>query len=212
MEKESKLEKVSGNLTTNVISTLIAASTGTVMPALLPVLTTSIAAKRQSKRVEAALIDLNNRLALLEKNLEGITDIQFELLGDLVTEILGTTNEDKIELLKRASIYSICDKSIEDRLAHQLSRALREISVIEYRFLQESRNHPEIVLIPGEDDQKGRDGKLWIHNESPEADIVISLSNMGLLANISSGAGGTLHFTYRKVAHKLIELCELGDQ
>ena len=66
MEKETALEKISGSLAPNAITTLIAASSGAYFAPLLPVLLGSLASERHKKRVENTINELEKTLSELK--------------------------------------------------------------------------------------------------------------------------------------------------
>lgn len=107
MQKETFLEKVCGNTGTSVATTLIAASGGVYLAPLIPILTTSLANNRYQKRVENAFSDVNERLSPLEDAVKNLSDNQFKLVGEILSFIMHTTNDDKIELLKNAAISGV---------------------------------------------------------------------------------------------------------
>lgn len=207
-EKTTFLEKACGNLGTGIAATLIAASGGTYLAPLLPGLASSLANHRYQKRVDLALSDLNYRLLKYEQNVIDLTDNQFKLVGEIVSSILRTTSNSKMELLKNAVINGVKTKDIQEHKASILSRTLRDISVVEYDFVYSLRNYKEVtVMSPPEPDFTPRDGQIIFNPSTNEAQLLNSLVRLDLLILYASGFGGTLNYEISQIAYKLIDLC-----
>lgn len=204
VSKPSLLERVSGNVGTGVAATLIAASGGTYLAPLLPTLLNSLANDRYKARVSAALEELETRLAGQEDAVRNLSDTQFKLVGGIVSTILRTTNQEKIDLLKNAAVNSVGTEQIEEHKASICSRVLRDISVPEALFLLRLSSYSEVVVIPsGETKAKDRDGVLQIDSGSHDAELLSGLYNLGVVSATGSGWGGTLNYRVLPVVMEL---------
>ncbi|MDX1462199.1 MAG: hypothetical protein R3359_04015 [Marinirhabdus sp.] len=208
MEEKTYLEKVCGNMGTVMATTLIAASGGIYLAPLLPVLTGSISNSRAEKRVEKALEDLNVRLSEYENQIQNMTDNQYKLIGEIVSSIMQCTSEPKIELLKNAAVGCLQIKQVEDHEASVLSRILRDITILEYKFLITLSKFSEIVVRSSPlENFKLREGMVEFKPKSPEAQLLNNLERLNLLRTVISGFGVDIYFEYSPVAHKLLALC-----
>ena len=207
--KEKFIEKASGNLGTSIVATLVAASGGTYLAPLVPILVSSLANIRYKKRVEDALGDLDFRLSKYEEAVVNMSDNQFKLVGESINSILHTTEDAKIKILKNAVVNSINTKDIHDHEASILGRALRDISSLEFNFLNIHKGFKEItVLVPRDEDSESQDGQIVFAPDSEEAQLLAGLVNLNLVILLASGFGGTLNYQYTPIAYKLLELCE----
>jgi hypothetical protein len=90
----SGLERVAGNPATEAGLTLAAAATATLSSAaplltpLVPVLAKAIAAGRQQRRVEAAILEMSAVLESHAEAIENLTDAQFKLINESVLSVL----------------------------------------------------------------------------------------------------------------------------
>lgn len=102
MKSASKLEKVTGSLAFESALTVVAASVGTPVAALIPVLGKSIATERQKHIVESTLKEMNDVLIKHAAQLETLNDQQFKLVNETILSLLHTTTESKTHFLKNA--------------------------------------------------------------------------------------------------------------
>ena len=177
MEDQGPLEKVTGNLGTEIAATLIAAFSGTPIAALLPVLTNTLAAGRHKKRVENAIEQISSDLQKLEDRLEHISDQQYKLINEAILAIFQTTEEKKIEYLRNVVRNSI-GLDISDHEASLISRIIRDMSASEAAFLIETGSYERISF--GE--SKAFDDRSYeVAPASKEGLVVNGLINLGLL-------------------------------
>src|SRR5437016_4088268 len=107
MEREDAIEKISGDPTLEVATTLISAGIpllshqplAALLSPLLPVLATIPASIKYRRRVERALADVNEELTRLRSELQTLTDGQYEFLNESIVTILNTWDHDKLEML-----------------------------------------------------------------------------------------------------------------
>jgi hypothetical protein len=210
MDEPSFLEKASSNIGMSLGATLVAASASTYLAPFFPVLMGAFANGRYQKRVQKALNEINERLNENEEAVRNISDNQFKLLGEIISTTIHTTNEDKIELLKNAVINSISFTDIEEHEASLLSRALRDVTVREYRFLNDNIQYKEIsVFNPPLDDHQLRDKQVVYLPTSDESQLLSGLVNLGLIHRGHSGfGGGDFHYSYTKIGRELVSICQ----
>ena len=208
IEKPGKVEKVIGHPGTNVVATLVAASSSFVGAALLPLLTGTLAFSRFRKRVESAIEYLDVQLSSMQNQVNDMSDTQFQFLNEAVATILHTTDEEKFEYLTTAAVRAIGSEDLEEHETTVLSRALRDISVVEIRFLLQIDRYDMIILTstePGED-QAEDETKLFIDPNEGSAAYIAGLQTLGLVVPLGSGYGGTLNCRVLPVAKRLAAL------
>lgn len=211
MESDSYLEKVSGNLGTSIVATLIAASSGTYLAPLLPVLASSLASGRYQKKVTDALSDINSRLHSHSKAIEKLSDEQFRLIGDIVGTILKTANNEKIEILKGAAVNSALNPHIEEHEASVVARVLRDISVDELKYLA-CLNGVETINLFGKGNQLDhegttiKDGAAFLNTDSYDAELLSGLINLGLIIPDGTGLSASMFYRVSPVVKILIKI------
>ncbi len=176
--KQSALEKVAGNLGTGVATTLVAASVGTPIAALLPLLTGALASERQRRRVEAAIRDIQCTLQVHQKELRHLSDEKYRLVNEAILAVLGTVDERKLVYLRRAVRGSLTISDLIPQEAAVLARILRDISAAEIDFLVRTAPATRIQVAREHLEQEGT---LTFSPESPEALIVSGLIALGIL-------------------------------
>lgn len=207
MKQQSTLEKIGGNLGVSTGLTFIGALAGGPVAALLPLLSTSLAATRHAKRIDDAFRDLDSKLELVESSLRDLTDNQYKLIGETILALATSVNIEKIELLKSCILNTIEVTDINDSDITVISRALRDISIKQFRTLVQYRDSEEIVIYELVQTPKENDRRTWLVTGAEDAISIFTLSNLGLLAIVASGAGGTIHYKYLDSAYRLIDLC-----
>ena len=109
--------------------------------ALIPSLRNAIAGKLQATRVQEALIDINKRLESLE--LGDLNEQQMQQITDLVNCVLNTADSKRLEYLKIA-IFNTVQHGVDDHISYALTRAIRELSPLEMKWLIETRHCKKI--------------------------------------------------------------------
>lgn len=176
LQPPSNLEKTTGNLLVTASTTFIAAVSGTAVGALLPVLTSTLASNRHSKRIEATIIDINNRLSKIENIDKSLTDAQYKLISELVLTILNTPDEEKISHLKHAVYETPLVDALTMHEATILSRALNAISIGELKLLVEC--HGSGIIF----NSFHQEGFYNIDKFSYDGECAVGLISLGLLA------------------------------
>lgn len=122
MNEKSDLEKYTGNTIVSSVTALVAASGGTYLAPLVPVLLNSLANNRYQKRVEEALKDINHRLEQNEAAVRDMSDAQFKLTGEIISIAIKTTDQDKLSLLKTAVVRTLDLNDINEHNAEITSQ------------------------------------------------------------------------------------------
>ena len=146
VQPPTAVERLAGNVATESALTLIGALAGNPVAALLPVLARSLASERQRKRVEEALVEVNDILEAHEEELREITDSQYKLINEIILAFLHTTNGEKLAYLRRAVRNTLCMSDIQSEQSVVLSRVVRDISAGEADFLLRHFSHERIQL------------------------------------------------------------------
>ena len=201
LNKPTLIEKASGNVAVQSVLTGIAAITGNPIPALLPILSNSLASGRYKKRVEKALEDINEILIKHEKILKNITDAQYKIINEIILTILQTTEQEKILYLKNA-IKNGIHIDISMTMASQLSRIIRDISSEEIVFLNKNINYEKVIFV----EDPNMDSILHIEPNSHESILAACLMSMGLLVPSTAIIDNIGSYTFSELSKKLLEI------
>ncbi|MCZ8074515.1 MAG: hypothetical protein O9341_10315 [Paucibacter sp.] len=212
LKPPSSLERLAGNPATEAGLTLAAnamAAMSTAAPLLtplIPVLAKSLAAERQRKRVEAAILEMSATLESQAQAITNLTDAQFKLINESVLSVLSSTQTEKLAYLKRVARNTAQDSTISDQEAIALSRVVRDISAEEIEMLLRSFGY-ERIRIGHQDATVEGDGKtLRITFNTPNAFCVSGLLSLGVLSPGEDSWGGDGSFIFTGIAAKLITL------
>lgn len=185
MEEPTALEKLTGGLITQGGLAVIAASVGTPLAALLPVLAGTLAAGRHQDRVKKALADIEITLKAHKRRLDSLTDPQYKLMNEIVLAVLQNTEDEKVEYLRRAMIAGLEHSEISHTIATQVSRALRDMTAGELAFV--IAHSEKIIMIGPVSGDVEPDVKI-IDRNSEEMIYVSGLMGLGVL----NPAGSTI--------------------
>lgn len=197
------IERVAGSLPVQASLTVVATLAGGPLTALLPVLATTLASSRQSKRIEKCLKDFDALLRQHTKTLHEISDAQYKIINEAILAALHTTQQEKLELLKNVVAHSIDFPAYAPQEAIVLSRIVRDISCEEAKFVVANFAYKG-VLIGTEGFAQGREKILCIEPDSSEALIVGGLLSLGVLTTGIPTLGQILRFS--AITAKLIVL------
>ncbi|MGX8883188.1 hypothetical protein ACWWD9_08235 [Methylovorus sp. SPW-M1] len=201
----SPLERLSGGLASELTFTALAASIGTPLAALLPVLTTSLAAQRQKSRIEAALCDINEALIRQEERLAELTDQQYKIINESILALLHTIDERKIVLLTDVINNSLSAPPYGEQEVIFLSRIIRDISADEAKFLVDNFSYNRIWL--SEVEQEKPDPRhLSIKPSSQDGQVALGLITLGLISTAEPTFDDLGLFRFTPMAAKLIAL------
>lgn len=134
-EEPTALEKLTGNVITQAGLAAVAASVGTPLAALLPVLAGTLAAGRHRLRVEKALERIEAILSAHPHKLDTLTDPQYKLMNEVALAVLQNTEDEKVKYLHRAMIVGLEKSEISHTISAQISRALRDMTAGELAFV-----------------------------------------------------------------------------
>lgn len=178
MEEESALEKLTGSVITKAGLAAAAASVGTPLAALLPVLSETLAAGRHRKRVENELRRLDLILKTHRHRLDNLTDPQYKLINEIVLAILQNTEDEKADYLSRAIENGLSFDELNHTISSQVTRALRDMTAGELAFVMENSGYT-IMLGPFTGDIE--QGIKIIDRNSEEMIYVTGLMGLGAL-------------------------------
>jgi len=197
-EKESLLEKATGNLATSSVMTLISAYSGLPITAFLPILTDSIANKRHKDLIQNTLDYVLEEVEKQRDLLQSLSDAQYKLINETFLTIFQTVDKDKIKYLRKIVINCIGRKDISHFDSYVLSRVIRDISADEFRHLL-TKTESEVTL-------STLDGSKAIDTESVEGELITGLISLGLIIP----KGGTMDelgiYIYSPLVDDLINL------
>lgn len=205
MKEPTALEKLTGSLITQGGLAALAASVGTPLAALLPVLAGTLAAGRHQDRVRNALADIENTLKAHQHKLDSLTDPQYKLMNEIVLAVLQNTEDKKVKYLRRAMIAGLEHSEISHTIATQVSRALRDMTAGELAFVIA---HSEKVIMSGPVSGDAEPDVKIIDRNSEEMIYVSGLMGLGVLnpAGSTMDDGGRYVFArFCATLKKLIE-------
>lgn len=203
--KPTTLERIAGNPLTEATATLIAGAAASVMPlaALLPVLTNSLAGKRQQNRNEAALLEISLVLKKHEKELQRLSDEQYHLLIEAISATFQTINLEKLKYLQSAVRNSLSIEGLIPQESAVLSRILRDISADEANFVVKNYSYKYIHVSDIPNDQSDI---LKVPRSSRESLIVTGLETLGVLEFGLGTMGGGNMLRFSNSTEKLLTL------
>ncbi|BCI77686.1 hypothetical protein [Vibrio cholerae] len=215
MEKATKFEKFFGSLPVTVGATALASSTfaaGNIFAPLLPVLTSTLAARRQQDRVVKAINEIEEVLKDHSEKIEKLSDHQFQLMNDMVNAICQNSNADKITLLRNSTINTVFEHDIGEHESVVLSRVLRDLSCWEFKFLVSIQEFESVRVMDEKFDKSNLSESIKaVQPGSNEDQIIRSLANYNLVKSDISGFGATLFYTITPVGDRLIKLCTVPN-
>lgn len=205
MEEPTALEKLAGGLITQGSLAAIAASVGTPLAALLPVLAGTLAAGRHQDRVKKALAQIENTLKAHQYRLDALTDPQYKLMNEIVLAVLQNTEDEKIKYLHRAIIAGLEHNEISHTIATQVSRALRDMTAGELAFVIA---HSEQVIMIGPVSGDAEPDVKIIDRNSDEMVYVSGLIGLGVLNPAGSTMDDGGRYVFARFCSMLKELIE----
>lgn len=175
---------------------------------LLPALVNSIAAKRFSDRVETTIRGINAELTAHVEKVNNISDETFQLLNDIVVTVYSTTDIGKLDYLRRAASNLIADEDIATTVTTQLGRVVRDISFAEIEFIRSTFSKNWVMITDTEEFFKSNPNGALYKVKSPEAIMIRSLANLGVMVEPMSRSSGEPAITYEFswLAAKLLAL------
>jgi hypothetical protein len=204
MEKETTVEKISGSPLTYIAATIVAttaAATAPYLVPLLPVLTRIPAAIRHKKRIEQAIRQLEEDLLQQKEQLQNLTDGQYEFVVATIAALFSTVEQEKIELL-RVAIRNGLAEPFENYEAQFLTRAIRDISPREAKFLSEAIKF-DVVHIGH---AAGGSSVLNVLPNSPERTLINGLLSLGLLSQSDTVYLEVSSYEFSPMANKVVAL------
>lgn len=203
----SKVEKVFGSLTVEAVSTVFAASSvcaGIPVAALLPILGKSLAANRQIKRFETAILEISRILEEHEEALISFSDEQYKLISEAIVTLFQTTSDQKISYLKKVIQNTIDIKDIEEQEVAVLSRIVRDISADEVNFLYANFAYDRIIVTSIEAEYEMK--VLKIKPDTHDNLIVTGLVLLGILEKGEPSWDEGDFLRYSKITAKLMAI------
>lgn len=179
LARPSSIERVASSLQTQGALASVAALDGGVLSTLLPVLATTLAAKRQEARIAATLEAMNADLLEHEDRLKTLTNSQFKFINECVIAALHSTEDTKLNYLRNA-VSNATTTDFEDVEASILGRVIRDISAEELNFLIVAFRY-DGISIAGSGLDLGARNLLAVEPMSRDALLVNGLTGLGLL-------------------------------
>jgi len=205
MTEKSAIEKIASNLTVNAGTNAIAAFGATVTPlaAFVPFLVQSLASGRQTERLEKMFVELNSIIEAHSEQIRSLSDDQYKVINEAVAAAFYTVNEQKLELLRNAITAIIREPNVALSAADALSRAIRDISADEAKFVVDNFQYSKI-MIDAEIDENRADS-LIVRPGTTEEALVSGLISLGLVYTKSSSWDAQM-YEWSPLVAKLIVL------
>jgi hypothetical protein len=202
--KPSKLETVGGSALTESALTVVGALAGGILAPLLPVLAKSLASERQRQRVESYLNEVHEALTGMGERLRDLTDEQYKVLNEVILSALHTTEQGKLDYLKKVVLNTPTTARFDSQEAVLLSRIVRDISAQEAAFLAANFSYRGVhVFAP---DNATTVDILRVTPNSREASIVSGLLSLGLLTPGEPTWGAPNVMIFSPIAAKFLAL------
>jgi hypothetical protein len=171
----------------------------------LPFLLQTLAAGRQSARIDAAITALSADVARLQCDLTNITDDQYKLASECSLAFLSTINPAKLDYLRLAILNTLVDPSIADGASEALARLVRDISAAETALVIDLFSYEGVFIREKPADTP--EGFWAVERGSPEELSVGDLIRLGLLHVLASPWNGT-HYKWSPLTAKFIALVQ----
>jgi hypothetical protein len=207
----SPLEKTAGSLPVKATANAIAVFGSTITPlaAFVPFLVDTLASGRQTERLERMFAELNALTAEHSERLKELSDDQYKVVNEAISAAFYTTEEAKLDLLKRAAANAVADADAVSGVSDALSRVVRDISAAEAAFVIRNFNCELLVVADGPTEMPrtliDMPRTLGIKPHSTDEIILSGLINLGLLYSKTS-RWGLVAFEWSPLVVKLIRL------
>ncbi|MCY0914039.1 hypothetical protein [Massilia antarctica] len=198
MNKKSALEKVTGHAATSALTNVAAVLAPVVLTgvtplvALLPFLVNTLAANRQTARLEECIKSLSEDVARLGVDTTKLSDDQFKLAGECSVALFSTISTVKLDYLKRAVLNAMASPAISSGVSDALGRLVRDISAVETDFVIKAFEYKS-VNIDGTIVQTERTDTLVVRPDSTEDMLVGGLIRLGLLYSKGTSWDATMY-------------------
>jgi hypothetical protein len=204
MEEESKLEKFSGNLATNVGATAIGLLGATITPlaAFIPMLVPTLASRRHSERLKRAIEDIEKILNEHQDKLRNISDDQYKIINESIAAAFYTIDERKLEYLKSVIKNATVNADVCDGYSDAISRVIRDISAEEVLFLFANSNYEGVTVTK----QTTTNERLLVLKPGSESELVLSgLINLGLFYTKDTGWDSAI-YSWSPIVGRILDL------
>jgi hypothetical protein len=180
MNEKSSLEKAASNLPVNVVANSIGILGSTITPlaAFVPFLVQTLASGRQTQRLEKMFGELTAVIESQSEKLRELTDDQYKLVNEAISAAFYTVDEQKLALLKHSVIAAINESDIVASASDALSRAIRDISTEEAKFIVNNYHHSKLTITTQE--ISGVDSHAILPGSNEEL-LMSGLISLGLL-------------------------------
>ena len=214
MNEKSKIEKVSSGLPVNVAANAIGigifGATITPLAVFVPFLVQTLASGRQAQRLEKMFDELTAVIESQSEKLKELTDDQYKLINEVISAAFYTVDEQKLALLKNAVVTAIDEPDISTSTSDALSRAIRDISADEAKFVVNNYRYTNLFIGPTTD--LGNDS-LGIPRGSHEEVLISGLIGLGLVYSTlpSSGYVKSVKYEWSSLVAKLVRLLTVDE-
>ncbi len=180
MNEKSTVEKVSSGLPVNIVANTVGVFGATITPlaAFVPFLVQTFASGRQAQRLEKMFEELTAVIDSQSEKLKELSDDQYKLVNEAISAAFYTVDEKKLLLLKNAVVTAVEEPDIADSASEALSRAIRDISADEAKFIVHNYHYSKFFIGP---EQQLGDDALVIQRGSNDEILMSGLISLGLV-------------------------------
>lgn len=209
MDEKSALEKAASNLPVNVVANSIGILGATITPlaAFIPFLVQTLASNRQSQRLEKMFGELNAVINSQSEKLKELSDEQYKLINEAISAAFYTIDENKLLLLKNAVVATVKNPDIAVSASEALSRAIRDISFNEARFIVNNYRYSKLFISA---EITLGDDTLAIQRGSNEEMLLTGLISLGL-AYSPAPSFDIVIYEWSPLVGKLIRLLSVNE-
>jgi hypothetical protein len=169
----------------------VVGATGITLLSAVPFLSGTLAAGRQTARIEANIKALAESLAQVQCDLSDLTDDQYKLASECSLAFLSTINVAKLTYLRQAIHNTLVDSSVAAGVPEVLGRLIRDISAAETALVLELFKYRVIQVGEGVVGVETFTGTWTILRGSPEEVLIQGLVSIGLLITTKSAFNST---------------------
>jgi hypothetical protein len=209
MNEKSTVEKVSSGLPVNIVANTVGVFGATITPlaAFVPFLVQTLASGRQAQRLEKMFGELTAVIESQSEKLKELTDDQYKLVNEAISAAFYTVDEQKLALLKNAVVTAIDEPDIAALASEALSRAIRDISAEEARFIVKNYGYSKLFIVS---EVKLIDDAVAIQRGSNEEMLMSGLIGLGLVYS-TAPTFDSVKYEWSPLVAKLVRLLTVDE-
>ena len=211
-EKPSSLESLADSTPVKAFWAFGCVVDGGVLGPIGQFLTGSLAGRLKTKRLNEFYRRVSEHMTKSPEKMNNLSESQFKIVQESLAAALYTIEEAKLDYLKMAIFTNIDNETVPPPFASAVSRALRDISVKELKFLIEHRKverfqfiadaSPHAAGIKTQD--SGKENILEVRLDSQEGESLSGLMGLGICVTASSSIDDIGRPQYSPLAQRIL--------